>query len=106
MEQHVANLALFDDPSRIHDRDLVGDLRGDAQIVRHENETHAEFPLQLAQEYQHLNLHRRVERGRRLVGQQQAAAGRTRRSRSSRADAARRKAHAESASSAARARAP
>ncbi len=36
-----------------------------------EDDAHAEFLLQLAQEHEHLNLHGRVERGGRLVGEEQ-----------------------------------
>ena len=54
----------------IHHRDAVGDLRRGADIVRDEHDRHAEFLLQLAQQQQDLDLHRDIQRGGRLVGQQ------------------------------------
>jgi len=40
-------------------------------IVSHENHPHAELARQSAQEDQHLRLYSRVERGGRLVGEQE-----------------------------------
>src|SRR6516165_2994788 len=59
----------FDDAAGIHYRDRIGDLGGDAEIVRDKNHAHAKLTLQPAQQYQHLNLHGGVECRRRLVGQ-------------------------------------
>ena len=59
------------DGAEVHDRDLVGDLGDDAQVVRDEHDRHAELVLQLAQQLEDLRLRRHVERGRRLVGDQQ-----------------------------------
>ncbi len=70
--------AALDDAAGIHDRDAVGDLGSDAEIVRHEDHAHAQLALQPPQQDQHLHLHGRVERRRRLVGEQQARLARQR----------------------------
>ena len=44
--QHVGNAAIFDDPSGVHHRHLVGDLGRDAKIVGDEDHPHAELALQ------------------------------------------------------------
>jgi Circularly permuted ATP-grasp type 2 len=62
----------FDKAAGIHDRDRVGDLGRDAEIMRDKDHPHAELALQIAQQDQDLHLHGRIERGRRLVGEQQA----------------------------------
>ena len=77
-------------------RPRVGDLGDDAEIVRDEQDRHAQFALQLAQQLEDLRLDRDVERRRRLVGDQQLRAGTTAPSRSSRAAACRRTSGADS----------
>ena len=62
--------AFFDDAACVHHRDAVGDLDGSADVVRDEDDREAELALQLAQQ-QGLDLHGRVQRRGRLVGQQQ-----------------------------------
>jgi hypothetical protein len=56
---------------RIHDSNLIGHFAGDSEIMCDDDRRHAQFPLQLAQQEQDLNLHRGVERSRRLVGQKE-----------------------------------
>ena len=54
-----------------HHHHVVGDLADQSQVVADEEHTH---PMALAQpgdELQHLALHRHIERGRRLVGDQE-----------------------------------
>ena len=70
--QHARDRSAFDDAAGVHNRNRVGDLGGDAKIVRDEDHPHTQLALQSPQQDQHLNLHRRVERGGRLVGEQQA----------------------------------
>ena len=60
----------LDDPAGIHHRDLVGDFRHDAEIVRDEDHGRAGLLLQSADEGEDLRLDRHVERRRRLVGDQ------------------------------------
>ena len=68
----LRDAALLDDASGVHDRDAIGDLDGGADVVGDEDHRHAGLALQFAQEQQNLDLHRRVERRGRLVGEQQA----------------------------------
>ena len=87
----------LDDLAGIHDRDAVGDLRHDAEIVG--DEQHAPCRSRSCsslEQRQHLRLDGDVERRRRLVGQQHAAAGRRAPWRSSRAGACRRRTGADS----------
>ena len=67
----------------------VGGLRHDAEVVGDEQHRHAEALLEVADQLEHLRLHGDVERRRRLVGDQQASAGRRAPWRSSRAGACR-----------------
>ena len=63
--------ALFDDAAAVHHEDAIGDVGDNAEVVGHEDDS---VPLvaQLAQLLEDLRLDRHVQRGRRLVGDQQA----------------------------------
>ena len=63
--------ALFDDLAIGHDADAVGHLAHDAEIVGDEQHRHAQPRLQRLEQRQDLRLHCDVERGGRLVGDQQ-----------------------------------
>ena len=83
--------------ARIHHRDPVGDLGDDAEVVGDQDDRRCRSSrLQLAQQVEDLRLDRDVERGRRLVGDQQRRARRRAPSRSSRAGACRPRAGADS----------
>ena len=62
--------ALFHDPAMLHHGDVVADLRGDAQIVGDEQQRDAEPVLDFVEQFQHLRLHRDVERRDRFVRDQ------------------------------------
>ena len=62
---------LLDDPAGVHDRDLVGHLGDDAEVVRDDHDGRAELALQALDQLEDLRLDGHVERGRRLVGDQQ-----------------------------------
>ncbi len=66
--------ALLDRPAQVHDHDLVGDKAHDVQIVGDEQVGEIERLLQIRQQVEHLGLDRDVERGDRLVGDQDARA--------------------------------
>ena len=66
-----STVALLDDLALLHDADAVGELAHDAEIVGDEQHRHAEPLLRFLQQFQDLRLHRDVERGGRLVGDQQ-----------------------------------
>ena len=63
--------SLLDNLAVLHDADPIGDLAHDAEVVGDEQHRHAGAPLNLLQQLQDLRLHRDVERGGRLVGDQQ-----------------------------------
>ena len=62
----------LDDLAGVHHGDPVAGLRDDAQVVGDQQHAHAGFGAQLQDQLQDLVLHRDVERGGRLVGDQQA----------------------------------
>ena len=88
--------ALLDDLALLHDADPVGELAHDAEIVGDEQHRHAEPRLRFLQQLQDLRLHGHVERGGRLVGDQQVRLVGQAPWRSSRAGAGRRRADADS----------
>ena len=63
--------ARLDKAARVHDRDAIGDLGHDTEIMRHEDHGHAGLALKLGNEREYLRLDGDVERGGRLVGDQQ-----------------------------------
>jgi hypothetical protein len=60
-------LADLDDPAEIHHGDAVGDVPHDCKIMRDEQVGQMQFALQVLQQVDDLRLHRNVERGDRLV---------------------------------------
>lgn len=58
----------FNNPPRIHDSHPVGDLCHETQIVGHEQDAHADLPLQACQEIENLRLNSDVQCRRRLIG--------------------------------------
>ncbi len=80
----------------LHHADPVGDLAHDAEVVGDEQHRHAEPRLHVLEQLQDLRLHRDVERGGRLVGDQQVGLVGRAPWRSSRAGAGRRRADADS----------
>ena len=66
------------DPSRVHDADVIGNLRHQAEIVGNEYDRHVELLLQFLHEIDDLGLDRDVEGRRRLVGDQQRRIARQR----------------------------
>ena len=57
----------LDDLAEVHDRDAVGDVPDDGQVVRDEQERERHPVLQLGEQVEHLGLDRDVERGDGLV---------------------------------------
>ena len=64
------HLPHLDDLARVHHRRAVADLRHHRQVVRDQDHRQAQIAGQAHQEIQDLGLHHHVERGRRLVGEQ------------------------------------
>lgn len=69
-QKHVFGGAIFDNPARIHDRNLVSDLRSNPQIMGHEDCPHAKVLLQLFEQDQNLNLNSCIQRGGGFIRQQ------------------------------------
>ena len=87
----------LDDLPGVHDRRAVAHRRRELEVVGDEQQRHAALAAQLVEDRHDLGLGRHVERGRRLVGEQQARLGRAARRRSSPAAAGRRTARAGTA---------
>ena len=72
--EDIVGLARLDDPAPLHHHDIARDLAHDAEIMGDEQHRHAELGLQLLQQLQDLRLHSDVERGGRLVGDEEIGA--------------------------------
>ena len=68
----------LDELAEVHDRDPVGDVADDAEVVRDEDVGEVELVLELLEQVDHLRLDRDVEGGDRLVGHDQLRAQRER----------------------------
>ena len=76
--QDVAHRADLGEASGVHDHDAVGDLGDDAHVVRDQHHRGAVTAADLLHQRDDLRLHRDVERGRRLVGDEKLGIGRQR----------------------------
>ena len=72
--QQLDARALLDDLAGVHDRDAVGHLVDHAEVVRDEQHRRAGLGAEVAQQLQDLRADGGIERGGRLVGDQQARA--------------------------------
>ncbi|GAA3093509.1 hypothetical protein GCM10020001_006320 [Nonomuraea salmonea] len=72
--EHLPGVAQLDDASLAHDRDALGDLADDGQVVGDEDVAEAALALQPQQQLDDLGLHRHVERGDGLVADHQLGA--------------------------------
>ena len=72
MGEQVARGPRFHHLPRIHDGDAAGGFRDHAHVVGDQDQRHAALLLKVEQKVQDLLLDRHVQRGRRLVGDQQA----------------------------------
>ena len=69
--EELVRAAELDDDAEVHDRDAVGDVVDDAEVVGDEDVRQVEVVLQVVEQVDHLRLDRDVERGDRLVGDDQ-----------------------------------
>ena len=99
----VVGVAEFDGLAGVHHLDVVAVLGHDAEVVRDDDDGGVELVLQPVDQVEDLRLHRHVERGRGLVGDQQVGVQRQAPWRSSPAAACRRRTRAGTASRARRA---
>jgi hypothetical protein len=68
VEQDLRRRRGLDDPSRVGDHDPVADARRDTEVVRHEQQRRPALPGRRREQVEHPRLHGDIERGRRLVG--------------------------------------
>ena len=92
--EHLAGVADLDDPAGVHHRDPVARLGDDAEVVGDQQQRGVEVAAQVVQDPDDLRLDQHVERGRRLVGDDERRAQHQRRARSSAAAACRRRTRA------------
>ncbi|MEI9889136.1 MAG: hypothetical protein WDN08_22050 [Rhizomicrobium sp.] len=69
--EDVVDRAGFDDVALAHHRDAVGDAGDHSHVVADQDDGGLQLDLQVAHDLQDLRLHRDVERGGRLVGDQE-----------------------------------
>ena len=69
--KHLHGVTAFEHLAVAHDIDAVTQFCDDAEIVRDDGHGHLAVAMQSTQRFQDLELYRRVERGGRLVGEQQ-----------------------------------
>ncbi len=69
--EQVERRRLLDELPGVHDDDVVGRLGDDAHVVGDDDHRHVELIAELVEEVEDAGLHGHVERGRRLVGDQQ-----------------------------------
>ena len=68
VEENLLHRPLFDDAAGVHHDDVVRHLRDDAEVVRDEHNAAVDSGAHLAQQVENLRLNGDVQRGRRLVG--------------------------------------
>ena len=71
MRKNFLRRSHFDQAARVHHADAVRHLRDHGEIVGDEQHRQRELLAQLAEQVEHLRLDGDIERGRRLVGNQQ-----------------------------------
>ena len=69
--EDVGLRTLLDGPAGVHDQDPVGELGDDPHVVGDQDDRRAVVSAQPAEQVEHLRLRGDVERGRRLVGDEQ-----------------------------------
>ena len=69
--EQLLGRALLDDPAEVHDRDPVGDVPGQPEVVRDDEDRHARLAHEPQHQREDLAAHRRVEARDRLVGDEQ-----------------------------------
>jgi len=74
-EKDVLRGALFNDAAGVHDGDAIGDLGDDTKVVSDEEESEFHFAAELVEQFEDLFLHRDIESGGGLVGDEQFGIG-------------------------------
>jgi hypothetical protein len=70
--EDLVDRPLLAHPSAVHDRDAIGDLPHDRQIIGNEQVRQAELALEIAEEVQDRRAHRDVQRRHRLIAHDEA----------------------------------
>jgi hypothetical protein len=71
VRQEIPLAGALDDAAGIHDHDAIGDFGNDPHVMGDEHDRRAMIASELAHEVENLRLHGDVERGRRLIGDQE-----------------------------------
>src|ERR1700682_1020789 len=66
--KHRVRLALLNEAGGIHHDHAIGIARNDAQVMRNDDQRNVKLARQILHQLENLRLNRHVERGRRLVG--------------------------------------
>ena len=74
-EEDVLRGTLFNDAAGVHDGDAIGDLGDDTKVVSDEEESEFHFAAELVEQFEDLFLHRDIESGGGLVGDEQFGIG-------------------------------
>src|SRR5438105_2641597 len=73
--QQLGRLGKFDDLPGVHHNDAISNVADDAEIVCDQQDTHSQFLLELAQQFDDLRLDCYIKSGGRFVGDQQLRPG-------------------------------
>ena len=76
--ENLPRVRALDHLAGVHDRDIVGLLGDHAEIMGDQQQSHADLLLQLFHQIEDLRLNRHVERGGRLIGDQERRIARQR----------------------------
>src|ERR1700759_2525228 len=78
LREEVGGAGALDNPAEIHDHDAVADMLHHADVVADEEVSQAKFALEVEKLVEDLRLDRNVERGDRLVADDEAGLDRQR----------------------------
>ena len=70
--ENVGCAAMLNDGAVLHYSDLFANVRGNAKVVSYEKHRQLKRGAQLVKQVEHLLLHGHVQRGNRLIGDNQA----------------------------------
>ena len=74
-EENVLRRTFFNDASGVHDGDTIGDLGNDTKVVSDEEKSEFHFAAELVEQFEDLFLHRDIESGGGLIGDEQSGIG-------------------------------
>ena len=71
MVKNIVSCPIFDDDTGIHDVNAAAHLGDDAEIMRNEDDSHAQFGLKALENIQDLSFCRHIEGRRRFVSKEE-----------------------------------